>query len=192
MPTQNYLSVLVLFLLFALLGGRAMAMRKKGIRAIVFGQTDKSDFLLIPVFPLIAYAVLARAFGLPMWDPLIKPFWETTVPGWVGLALCVTALTGFAATLKSFGDSFRVGIDEQKPDKLVTGGMFAASRNPIYVCIILFFFGLFLMHRNLLITAAVVLFPLVIHRQVLREEIFLRKHYGDEYEEYCKKVRRYL
>jgi hypothetical protein len=46
----------------------------------------------------------------------------------------MAALIGFAVTLKSFGDSFRVGIDEKKPDKLVTSGMFAISRNPIYVC----------------------------------------------------------
>jgi protein-S-isoprenylcysteine O-methyltransferase Ste14 len=26
----------------------------------------------------------------------------------------------------------------------------------------------------------------------LREEEFLRKHYGQEYEEYCHRVRRYL
>jgi protein-S-isoprenylcysteine O-methyltransferase Ste14 len=30
------------------------------------------------------------------------------------------------------------------------------------------------------------------HRQVLREEEFLRKHYGQEYSEYCKRARRYL
>ncbi|MDR0305399.1 MAG: hypothetical protein LBI42_01030 [Chitinispirillales bacterium] len=35
-------------------------------------------------------------------------------------------------------------------------------------------------------------FVTVIHRQVLREEKFLRKHYGEEYENYCRRVRRYL
>jgi protein-S-isoprenylcysteine O-methyltransferase Ste14 len=38
------------------------------------------------------------------------------------------------------------------------------------------------------IGAAVWLF----HRQVLREEEYLRMHYGPEYSEYCKRVRRYL
>jgi protein-S-isoprenylcysteine O-methyltransferase Ste14 len=33
----------------------------------------------------------------------------------------------------SFGTSFRVGIDVEHPDKLVTTGIFAVSRNPIYV-----------------------------------------------------------
>jgi protein-S-isoprenylcysteine O-methyltransferase Ste14 len=32
----------------------------------------------------------------------------------------------------------------------------------------------------------------LIHRQVLREESYLRDHYGEEYSEYCGQVRRYL
>ncbi len=30
------------------------------------------------------------------------------------------------------------------------------------------------------------------HRQVLREEDYLKQHYGQEYAEYCRRVRRYL
>jgi hypothetical protein len=38
-----------------------------------------------------------------------------------------------AASLVSFGKSFRVGIDIDYPDKLVTSGVFAITRNPICV-----------------------------------------------------------
>jgi len=192
MPLQNHLSTLALFLFFVLLGSRMLILWRKGIRAIVFGQTNKSDFLLVPLFLLIVYAVLARSFGLPMLAPLLKPFWDTPAPGWLGFALCTVGLCGVALTLISFGESFRVGIDEQKPDKLVTDGMFAISRNPIYVSFFCFISGLFLIHRNWLITVAVALFAIAIHRQVLREEAFLKKHYGDAYTKYCEKVRRYL
>jgi len=140
----------------------------------------------------IAYTVLAKTFGLPLWRPLGYPFWETIIPGWFGLGLCAIAIFGFTLALISFGDSFRVGIDENKPDKLVTTGMFALSRNPIYVCFLLFFAGLFLIHRNIVIAVGMALFAAAIHRQVLREEKFLKSHYGGEYEDYCKKVRRYF
>ncbi|MCL1816558.1 MAG: isoprenylcysteine carboxylmethyltransferase family protein [Clostridiales bacterium] len=171
---------------------RAVILRKRGIRVIVFGQTDKSDFLLVPLVFAIVYTAAANTFGLPIWGVLIRPFWSGIAMGWAGLLLCVIAVFGFALTLASFQDSFRVGIDEHKPDKLITGGMFAISRNPIYVCFLLFFIGLFLIHCNIVIAIAVVLFALAIHRQVLREEKFLAAHYGREYEEYRKKVRRYL
>ena len=167
-------------------------MRKRGIRVIVFGRTDKSDFLLVPLVLVIAYSTLANTLGLPIWFVLIRPFWNSVISGWVGLILNLVSIVGFALTLASFGDSFRVGIDEEKPDKLITLGMFAISRNPIYVCFLLFFTGLFLVHRNIVIAVAIVLFALAIHRQVIREEEFLASHYGEEYEEYRTKVRRYL
>ena len=192
MNIQNMLSVCAFVSFVGIVLIRAVMMRKKGIKALVFGVTDKSDFLLVPMVLAIAYTVLANTFGLPMWEPLIKPFWENTIPGWIGLVLCGLAIIGFALTLASFGDSFRVGIDEKTPDRLVTTGMFSISRNPIYVCFLMFFTGLFLIHRNIVIAAAVILVALAIHRQILREEKFLKSYYGAEYEAYCKKVRRYL
>ena len=192
MNLQNILSVCAFAVFVIAVLTRASFMRRKGIRAIVFGATDKSDFLLVPMAAAIAYTVLANTFGLPIWNVLIRPFWNSTVPGWVGLVLCAAAIAGFVLTLISFGDSFRVGIDESSPDKLITDGMFALSRNPIYVCFLMFFVGLFLIHRNIVIAVAVILFALAIHRQVLREEKFLLSHYGAEYEAYCKKVRRYI
>ena len=192
MELQNILSVcaFAVFVITVLI--RAALLRNRGIKAMVFGATDKSDFLLVPVVASIAYTVLANTFDLPMWEPLIQPFWESVVPGWFGIGLCGLAIIGFILTLISFGDSFRVGIDTKNPDSLVTTGMFAISRNPIYVCFLLFFIGLFLVHCNIIIAITVVVFALAIHRQVLREEKFLKEYYGNEYAVYCWKVRRYL
>ena len=192
MYVQNVLSICLFALFIIMVVLRSAMLRKQGIRAMVFGETDKSDFLLVPLVIAIAYAALANTFGLPMWNALIHPFWSSEIPGWAGLLLCTLSVVGFALTLVSFGNSFRVGIDENTPDKLITSGMFAISRNPIYVCFLIFITGLFLIHRNIVIAVAASLFALAIHRQIIREEVFLASHYGAEYEEYCKNVRRYL
>ncbi len=192
MAIQKYLSLAAMLLFFFLLGGRALGLRKKGIKAIVFGETDKRDFLLLPIFLIFVYTVAASAFALPIPAVLINSFWVSEGIGWLGLALCLLALVGFAETLKSFGDSFRVGIDEKNPDRLVTSGVFSISRNPIYVCFLLFFFGMLLAHPNIMLVCVLVLLALAIHRQILREEAFLKVHYGKDYEGYCARVRRYL
>jgi len=192
MNTQNISSVCLFALFVIIVLIRAAVLRRRGIRVIVFGQTDKSDFILVPIMLAIAYTALAGTFGLPIWEILIRPFWSSLIPGWFGLALCIIANAGFIVTLAGFGDSFRVGIDENKPDRLITSGMFALSRNPIYVCFFMFIAGLFMIHRNIVIAVGAVLFTLAIHRQILREEKFLSSHYGGEYEDYRKKVRRYL
>ncbi|MCL2137722.1 MAG: isoprenylcysteine carboxylmethyltransferase family protein [Coriobacteriia bacterium] len=190
--TQYHISIALFVGFVALVAGRAAMLRRQGVKAIVFGNTDKSDYLLIPFMLAIVYTICSNAFGLPMYKPLVAPFWQTQLSGIVGIILCIIALIGLAASLVSFGRSFRVGIDELNPDKLVTTGMFAFSRNPIYVCFDLFFAGQFLIHRNIIITVAVIGFALVIHRQILREERFLEGFYGEDYEQYRQKVRRYL
>lgn len=193
MQEFQYKASLILLLMFILaVLARASMLRRKGIRVIVFGETDKSDFLLIPFVFSIVYAAAANGFSLPLWDALARPFWASPTPGWIGLALSGIAVVGIILALISFGNSFRIGIDESKPDELVTTGMFAISRNPIYVCFDLFFIGLFLIHRNVVIAVGIVVFALIIHRQILREEQFLYGHYGPDYEGYVKKVRRYL
>jgi protein-S-isoprenylcysteine O-methyltransferase Ste14 len=99
---------------------------------------------------------------------------------------------GMAWTLVSFGDSFRVGIDDQRPAGLVTSGAFAHSRNPIYVCFFLFVLGVFLVVCNLILVLVLIGFSAIIHRQVIREEGFLAGHYGQEFETYRTTVRRYV
>ena len=183
---------MILLLLIACVATRAVMLRRRGIRAMVFGETDKKDFILVAVLLAVVYSAIARPLGLPMWGLLLKPFWGSGVLGWAGVALCLLALVGFVLTLVGFGDSFRVGIDENTDSKLITGGMFAVSRNPIYVSILFMLAGQFLVHRNIVITASAIFFAAMIHRQILREEEFLKNHYGREYEDYCEKVRRYL
>ncbi|BBX11162.1 hypothetical protein MNVM_02430 [Mycobacterium novum] len=74
----------------------------------------------------------------------------------------------------------------------MTSGVFAVSRNPIYVGFALVLLGQFLVFPSwiplIYLLAAVWLF----NRQVVREEAFLRQHYGQEFADYCNRVRRYL
>jgi protein-S-isoprenylcysteine O-methyltransferase Ste14 len=189
---QLYLSVLAFVLLVALAAGRALMLRKRGVNAFVFGVTDKSDFFLMPIVALFFYSILAGAFGLPIPKALKTHLFESELASWIGITICCASIIWIAITLKSFGDSFRIGIDETAPDKLVTSGVFAFSRNPIYLAFIAFITGMLLVYPNPVTVLVLILFAAAIHRQVLREEKFLRSHYGREYEEYCRRVRRYL
>ena len=95
-------------------------------------------------------------------------------------------------SLVSFGSSFRIGIDTDHPDKLVTSGVFALSRNPLYVAFWIVLFGQFLVIPNWILLVYLGAATWLFNRQVLREEEYLKEHYGREYLEYCNRVRRYL
>ncbi|NLF80553.1 MAG: isoprenylcysteine carboxylmethyltransferase family protein [Clostridia bacterium] len=186
------LSFVLLFLLIALVVGRVLMLRRRGINVFLFGATDKSDFILMPLMLFMLYVVLSAIFPLPLPPILVYRFWQAIVLSWLGLAICFLSLLWFAMTLISFGESFRVGIDKQAPDKLVTAGMFALSRNPLYIGLLCFMLGMFLIYPNLSMLIFIVLFAAAIHRQILREEKFLRTRYGKAYEDYAQKVGRYF
>ncbi|MDR3002340.1 MAG: DUF1295 domain-containing protein [Fibromonadaceae bacterium] len=171
---------------------RAAILKRHGIRAMVFGVTNKSDYILIPIIFTFFYSITASVFDLPLPIVLKESFAEIEILTICGIIVCTISLIWFGITLKIFGKSFRVGIDKNTKDELITSGTFALSRNPIYVGFISFFIGFFLAYMNIVTLLFLVFMITVMHRQILREEKFLKSHYKQEYNEYCSKTRRYI
>ena len=62
----------------------------------------------------------------------------------------------------------------------------------MYASLDALFFGLFLIFPNPGALAVAALIGAGFHVQILKEERFCRKQYGEEYVRYCEKVRRYF
>jgi protein-S-isoprenylcysteine O-methyltransferase Ste14 len=165
-------------------------MKRRGIKAIHFGNIDKKDFLIPSFAAFYFYIVFAAAFRFP--TIATHQFFHSAALSWAGVLFCIAGLVLVVRSLVSFGRSFRVGIDTDHPDKLVKIGVFAFSRNPMYVAFGLVLLGEFLVYSNSILLIYILGGAWLIHRQVLREEEFLREHYGRQYLEYCDRVRRYL
>jgi protein-S-isoprenylcysteine O-methyltransferase Ste14 len=187
---QGYLAALTIVLLLAMVLIRVFLLRRTGTRAMHFGRIDRTDFLIPPFALFYFYTVFAAAFNLPIVSA--QTFFHSEVISWIGVLLCFAGLILLSLSLVSFGKSFRVGIDVDHADKLVTTGIFAFSRNPIYVAFGFVLLGQFLVFPNWILLVYLAAGIWLFHRQVLREEAFLKKQYGQEYVEYCNRVRRYL
>jgi protein-S-isoprenylcysteine O-methyltransferase Ste14 len=155
-----------------------------------FGNLDMKDFLIPPFALFYFYMVSADAFGFP--GAIRRQIFYSTIISWTGVLFCLIGLSLLVWSLISFGRSFRVGIDLERPDKLVTSGIFVVTRNPIYVAFLFILAGQFLIVPAWFFAGYFCAATLLIHRQILREEDYLKKHYGDEFLEYCHRVRRYL
>jgi len=186
----GYFAALTIVLMLGMVLTRVLLMRSRGIEAMKFGKIDKTDFLIPPFALFYFYLVFANAFGFP--SVSTQDFFHSEGIAWVGVFFCLAGLSLLLWSLVSFGQSFRVGIDAEHPDKLITSGVFAFSRNPIYVAFALILLGQFLIFPNWILLVYLGAGTWLFHRQVLREEDYLQKHYGREYLEYCNRVRRYL
>jgi protein-S-isoprenylcysteine O-methyltransferase Ste14 len=184
------LAALVLVLMVAIVVTRVVLLRRLGVSAMEFGKTHKTDFFLPPFVLFYFYLVFAHAFG---WLTLAhQVLFLSSSLAWVGVSLCALGLVLMAWSVVSFGRSFRVGIDTERPGTLVTTGAFAFSRNPIYTAFAFILVGQFLVFPNWIPLLAIVAGFALFHRQVLREEAYLRGLYGDEYTQYTHRVHRYI
>jgi protein-S-isoprenylcysteine O-methyltransferase Ste14 len=186
----KYLGALTIVLLLGMVLARIFILRRRGIKVVKFGEIDKTDFLIIPFAFLYFYVVFAAAFNWPTFSR--QEFFHSEAVSWVGVLFCLVGLLLMLWSLISFRQSFRIGLDKDQPDRLITDGIFAFSRNPIYVTFAIILIGQFLIFTNLITLIYIVAATWLFHRQVLREEEYLRGHYGEAYTEYCNRVRRYL
>ncbi|MEO6284595.1 MAG: isoprenylcysteine carboxylmethyltransferase family protein [Dyadobacter sp.] len=78
-------------------------------------------------------------------------------------------------------------------EKLVTEGIFRHCRNPLYVGNILMLLGVGILSNSLIYVAIVMpLFLFIYQTIVLAEENFLRNKFGVDFDNYCKRVNRWL
>jgi protein-S-isoprenylcysteine O-methyltransferase Ste14 len=108
----------------------------------------------------------------------------------------LTALLGEALRIVTIGYEYieRGGRDRQAyASRLVQGGVFAHCRNPLYLGNILLALGLCLIVHSTALYLIVL--PLIVYAYVAivaAEEVFLRKTFGAEFEQYCRRVNRWV
>lgn len=184
------IAAFTLILLLGMVITRVQWLKRRGVKAMHFGNLDKTDFLIPPIALFYFYTIFAAAFNWPGVGK--QEFFQSQVIAWIGVLFCLAGLLLLFWSLVSFGRSFRVGIDVDRPDQLVTTGIFALSRNPIYVAFASVLIGQFLIFPNWTPLIALVAGVWLLNRQILREETFMQQHYGAAYTDYCRRVRRYL
>lgn len=105
-------------------------------------------------------------------------------------------VAGFGQVLRALTVGYeyikRGGMNKQVfADRLVTGGMFSHSRNPLYLGNFLIFLGLaFIFNSTAIYLVGIPFFVFAYASIIAAEEDFLRRKFGSEYDEYCKRVNR--
>ena len=140
--------------------------------------------------------VMAAALFFMWVSGKAAPALDFPAPGWPVLALLFAA--GLACAVGAFLQfrKAKTTINPMKPHEtsaLVTDGFYAWSRNPIYVADVVLLLGCALLVANALAFLFVVLFIAYVDRfQIRPEERSLRARFGEAYDAYRRRVRRWL
>ena len=167
--------------------GTSIAFRRK--------QIDMDGVPPIPrhIFYLSKYAILvlwaatvAQAWGVRLW---LVPVPDAL--RWTACALWAAGFIVLFLGLLWLGKSLRVGSPKE-PTALKVDGLYRISRNPMYVGVYMTLLAATLYTLNPVALAIAVFVIAVHHRIVLAEERFLEGAFGSAYQDYRRRVRRYL
>ncbi len=150
------------------------------IRALTFATLFIGFVLVFLPARLLSWSGVAQPaeFG---WPQLLG----VTV-GAVGVVLALSCVLAFAVVGKGTPAPF------DPPRQLVVRGPYRFVRNPMYLGAALALGGAALFYRSWHLLAYMGSFLLVTHLFVVRyEEPTLRRTFGEEYERYCRRVRRW-
>jgi protein-S-isoprenylcysteine O-methyltransferase Ste14 len=115
---------------------------------------------------------------------------------WIRIVGVIIVVAGLALIFSALATFRRTGQDP-KPwtpsPELIVQGPYRWTRNPMYVGLTCILVGLGLALNNLWFSLLAAVALLVVHFiAVLPEEKYLNGKFGSSYDDYCRKVRRYL
>ncbi|MBK8543357.1 MAG: isoprenylcysteine carboxylmethyltransferase family protein [Caulobacteraceae bacterium] len=142
--------------------------------------------------PLWALILLAATYGLSLVPGLSTlPIWPTRPAGLIVIVAALAIL--FGAMFQ-----FRLANTQLTPNSptnnaLVSGGIFSITRNPMYLAMTLFCVGGALWFgRPVMLLAPVLMFSVANWVFIPFEEAKMRRQFGDAFDAYCKRVRRWI
>ena len=147
-----------------------------------------SASVIITIATQLASIFLADYLG----RPLPVPAWANNIIRGLGAVLAVLAVLVFWLSVRAMKKNWRVGIDNTGEARLVTKGIYGLSRNPAYLAFDLLFIGILLMYYNPVLLISSAFSALMLHIQIMQEERWLKKTFGQPYIDYKERVRRYF
>ena len=149
------------------------------------GPDVKGNPLYISVYLLIASYILGEFF-IPKY-PLLY------IINLLGLLTIIFMAIIFFSSINAFNAHEEKLPPQSETYKIIKTGIYAYSRNPIYLCFVLFHFGMFLTFENIMyFLCSIGLFFWLNNFVIYEEEKYLKNKFGDEYDRYCISVKRWI
>ncbi len=144
--------------------------------ASVGRRSPRQTFVIVPLLTIAGELLMRR------W-PRVRPEW---------LALCAVGY-GLYRAAGAYRRAHRAGPPgfDRPPDRLLTTGPYAFSRNPMYLGHLLFLAGLALATGSPVAVAGLLWQWRRLDARVLEDEERLERIFGDEYRDYVRRVPRW-
>lgn len=170
---------------------KMLMQKKKGIATdrMGKGQKEKRTFVIEVILKTITYLLAAAQLFSIILDTFV---YANSVVRFAGIGIALAGTTVFIVAMATMKSSWRAGVDESQKTSMVTTGIYRLSRNPAFLGFDLLYIGLAIAFANIVLVIITFIGVVVLHLQILEEEKFLPKVFGNEYMAYKKKTGRYF
>lgn len=183
------MAIFILAVFYAIYFGKMIIQKKKGITTHQIGKRKEKELhtvetlMSVATFSVVIIQLLSIFFD-----------WNIMPSGARFTGFCIAGIGDifFLISVTYMKDSWRAGIPEKDKTKLVTDGIYKFSRNPAFVGFDFMYIGILLMFFNIGTLLFSLFSIMMLHLQILQEEKYMAKTFGEEYLEYKKKVFRYI
>jgi protein-S-isoprenylcysteine O-methyltransferase Ste14 len=135
--------------------------------------------------------VLYVAVSLGAGQPIFADYAFHPVQGWLGVIVLVAALVLFRVTHKQLGRNWSVTLETRTEHKLVTDGVYAWVRHPMYSSFLLSAIAQALLLANWIAgPAGLVVFAVLFSYRARREEAMMTEAFGDAYRDFMRRTAR--
>jgi len=171
--------------------------KKLGVLAVSFQNADSVQSLIGKVYFVclffIFFSSASFGFSLTIYE-YFYPFkiLENNTIRIFAVLLNIFSIIWIMIGQKQMEETWRIGIFEQESNRLVTSGLFCFSRHPIFVGLIGLMLSTFLCMPNAITFTVFVVALILINIEALLEESELKNKHGNDYNDYCKKTRRWI
>ena len=149
------------------------------------GPKIKGNPLLVSVYLLVICYVIGE-FVIPKYS-LLYPI------NLIGILGLVISLVFFFSGFNIFKSYTENPVPTSSSERLIKTGVFAYTRNPIYLSLVLFHLSMFLVFENVMYLLSAVGQTIWIHNYIIKfEEEYLLGKFKDEYQRYMNAVSRWL
>lgn len=182
-------ALLIMILFYSIYFGKMIIQKRQGIKTRQLGKGKNQHVRAVEILLSIATLVI-----VPI--QLISIILDLTILNdnirFIGFLVGILGDILFLIYIITMKNSWRAGIPSEDNTEFVSNGIYKISRNPAFVGFDLMYIGICLLYCNVL-TIIFSLFAIVmLHFQILQEEKYLEKTFGEKYITYKYKVFRYI
>lgn len=187
---MKILGIIILIIFYSIYIGKMILQKKKGIQTDQMARNKQKNkvFYIELILKITTYIVviveIISIFAVQSQLPQVFVI-SGSILGIIGDII-------FALAVFTMQDNWRAGIAENDKTQIITNGIYKFSRNPAFLGFDCVYIGFVLMFFNLPLLLFSIAAITMLHLQIIQEEQYLAKAFGDNYINYKNKVYRYL